>query len=400
MNLSVTPINGNGFVYILSNPAFEGTHKIGLTTRSLAERLRELNNTSVPEDFKLEKAFEIQEKHLRDVESRAHQILRRKEKHYRKEYFLASLEECVEAVQDAIYHVSGSYAQELVGKAKERAAEAERLAAIRRRNEERRLSILQSENAQIDQRRKLLIEELRKDNPGRKWGWFILTVIILVLYSYSISTRKVYDADQDATSGLYLFLGIIGAFSFLRVDEKKVVEKAAEKLPYKTLSEIPEITEPNDQPINIKPAQNIPNEQGTILLCQSCGKKNRVISSGKIGIFKCKACGSILCKDAFENQKKKEPVGNSSGQFSAYMNNNRSNEKSPAINRPAINRNDAYAGQFINHPSPHPIVHPATSFNNTDYISASVKWCDRCDYRLDTSLGNSVTCKKCGKEFQ
>jgi hypothetical protein len=43
-----------GFVYVLSNPAFPGLLKIGFTTRSIEERIAELNcSTSVPAPFEV-----------------------------------------------------------------------------------------------------------------------------------------------------------------------------------------------------------------------------------------------------------------------------------------------------------------------------------------------------------
>jgi hypothetical protein len=43
-----------GFVYVLSNPAFPGLLKIGFTTRSVEQRITELNaSTSVPAPFEL-----------------------------------------------------------------------------------------------------------------------------------------------------------------------------------------------------------------------------------------------------------------------------------------------------------------------------------------------------------
>ena len=55
----------NGYIYCLSNPAFEGLYKIGFTTTSISQRLSQLNNTSVPFNFKCEfykKVFNCREK--------------------------------------------------------------------------------------------------------------------------------------------------------------------------------------------------------------------------------------------------------------------------------------------------------------------------------------------------
>ncbi|GEM78512.1 hypothetical protein VSU01S_07570 [Vibrio superstes NBRC 103154] len=48
----------NEWVYILSNPAMPGLIKIGMTTRSVEERVRELNrSTSAPASFTIERKF-------------------------------------------------------------------------------------------------------------------------------------------------------------------------------------------------------------------------------------------------------------------------------------------------------------------------------------------------------
>jgi hypothetical protein len=44
----------SGYVYILSNPCMPGIVKIGMTTRSVAQRVNELWQTGVPEPFKVE----------------------------------------------------------------------------------------------------------------------------------------------------------------------------------------------------------------------------------------------------------------------------------------------------------------------------------------------------------
>lgn len=54
--ISISPING--YVYILSNPCMPSLIKIGFTTRSIDERMAELNSsTGVPESFILEATF-------------------------------------------------------------------------------------------------------------------------------------------------------------------------------------------------------------------------------------------------------------------------------------------------------------------------------------------------------
>ncbi|NWH06885.1 GIY-YIG nuclease family protein [Desulfobacter latus] len=54
--VDISPING--YIYILSNPSMPDLLKIGFTTRSVDERIAELNSsTGVPENFVLEAYF-------------------------------------------------------------------------------------------------------------------------------------------------------------------------------------------------------------------------------------------------------------------------------------------------------------------------------------------------------
>lgn len=100
------PLKGNGFIYILSNPSLkEGLFKIGRTSKPLADRLRDLNNTSTADDFRVERVFEIQGRYLNEVEAKAHQCLKRMDKHKSREFFSASLAECESAVMAAINQV-------------------------------------------------------------------------------------------------------------------------------------------------------------------------------------------------------------------------------------------------------------------------------------------------------
>lgn len=52
-NLNVVETSTEGNVYILTNPAMPGLVKIGKTSRTVEERLRELNSTGVPMPFEI-----------------------------------------------------------------------------------------------------------------------------------------------------------------------------------------------------------------------------------------------------------------------------------------------------------------------------------------------------------
>lgn len=175
MNFRQEPKEDHGFIYILSNPSMPGVYKVGLTTNSLHQRTQNLNNSSIPKDFIPEKIFEIPEKHLRKVEKTAHNKLKSKGYHFGKEYFEASLDECLLAVQDSIYEITRIESVELVGQAKER----ERLEGIkrdnerrRRENEERERRELQEKiaqaNAQIEIQRTAYIKQLDDEESSKE----------------------------------------------------------------------------------------------------------------------------------------------------------------------------------------------------------------------------------------
>ena len=109
---NVLPIRGNGFVYILSNPSFkQGIYKIGITTGTISDRIRRLNNTSTPSGFTVERLFEVRRKHLEAVERSAHLYLSSRQRHVGREFFDASLAECEAAIESAIQSIRETVAE-------------------------------------------------------------------------------------------------------------------------------------------------------------------------------------------------------------------------------------------------------------------------------------------------
>jgi hypothetical protein len=89
-------------LYILSNPAMPGLLKIGLTTRSVPERLQELSGaTGVPSPFMVEAYFESSDP--QEHESTVHRKLHR-HRVAGKEFFRVGLDEAV----DCLRAVTGS----------------------------------------------------------------------------------------------------------------------------------------------------------------------------------------------------------------------------------------------------------------------------------------------------
>lgn len=165
--------------------------KVGITTNSVRQRIHELNTTGVPKPFRAEKIFEVDARYLRVVEQLAHSKLKQKDLHHGKEFFEGRIEDCIEAVEDAIFEHTHSHSQELVGKAAQRAAEEDR-----RREEERarveseriqselRKSRLRTANIEIDAARIKYKEQLKREEKDsepflERYAWTPVGLVVL-----------------------------------------------------------------------------------------------------------------------------------------------------------------------------------------------------------------------------
>jgi hypothetical protein len=80
-----------------------GVFKVGRTSRSVAERLSELNSsTSIPTKFIAEYSVEVNAADSIKVEQRTHAILRYNGFHHGKEYFKCDIQACKDAIIAAI----------------------------------------------------------------------------------------------------------------------------------------------------------------------------------------------------------------------------------------------------------------------------------------------------------
>ena len=105
-NPDVTGAVGTAYIYILSNPSMPGIYKIGFTTKTVKDRVCQLNaSTSIPTPFSIEESYEIEAGIELAVETRAHQLLKTIGKHKGKEFFEAELELCKGVVHQAIADV-------------------------------------------------------------------------------------------------------------------------------------------------------------------------------------------------------------------------------------------------------------------------------------------------------
>jgi len=88
-----------GVIYILSNPSMEGLVKIGYTTKTLQERLGELNSaTGIPTDFVVEAFFELEQPE--EFERLIHKSLRKHRIRKQREFFKLEKREAIRIVRD------------------------------------------------------------------------------------------------------------------------------------------------------------------------------------------------------------------------------------------------------------------------------------------------------------
>lgn len=199
-----------GFIYILSNPSMKGVLKVGMTTKSVRERVSELNTTGVPRSFVIEKTFEVDQSFLNEVERTAHKILKGQRKHHGKEFFKCDLDTCKAAVEDAIYQVTGSSPSD---QARERAAQKEfrdQQINLARAAEEKRRADLQAENMRINQLRESHINylKIKEGTSGDEMNWLLPLVLLafggigvllmLVAYGFLFYSKAKRDERYEA----------------------------------------------------------------------------------------------------------------------------------------------------------------------------------------------------------
>ncbi|MGE9292583.1 MAG: SUMF1/EgtB/PvdO family nonheme iron enzyme, partial [Puniceicoccales bacterium] len=89
-----------GHIYILSNPAMTGLLKIGVTERTVQERVTELNSTGVPLPFEIEAVFDSANP-LED-ELKVHQTLKSCRLNNNREFFSLDLKSAVHRITDCL----------------------------------------------------------------------------------------------------------------------------------------------------------------------------------------------------------------------------------------------------------------------------------------------------------
>lgn len=155
-----------GFIYILSNEATPNDYKVGLTRNTVEHRVRQLSSsTAISLPYVAQKVFRVRSDDLHPIEQRAHKKLKVLGLHRGKEYFNATLKQCVEAVEEAIFEVTGTTTPELIGQAKERLLVAAEKAAEENERKQRHLKTTQHVSEQVEKLRINYVAKAIRNKP-------------------------------------------------------------------------------------------------------------------------------------------------------------------------------------------------------------------------------------------
>lgn len=86
------------YVYIISNPSYDGLLKVGYTTREPEVRIRELFSTGVPTPFEIEKIIVVPSGTGKEIEGLIHQELDEYRVNSRREFFKIEVDDVVKAL--------------------------------------------------------------------------------------------------------------------------------------------------------------------------------------------------------------------------------------------------------------------------------------------------------------
>lgn len=198
-------------VYILTNRSMPGLCKVGYTDRSVNERISELNaSTSIPTKFEVEYFVELEDGSAHRVEKRSHSILHKKGFHHGKEYFQCSVNDCKDAVAEAIASTGSTvlYAKD-AEETRRRVLEAERKRAeekLRYEAEQAREAVFVEKERQIRSSYDSRLENYA--NPGDFWKWWLGCGLLSVI-AFPVILPKAKDGAIFFGSA---FFSLVAAF--------------------------------------------------------------------------------------------------------------------------------------------------------------------------------------------
>jgi hypothetical protein len=169
INLTKEPDMGNGFIYVLSHPQMVNLYKIGATHTNMAECISSLNETGLPKSYIAERIYEIDARHLREIELEINKQLTRTGQ-FNQKFFDGELDKCIEIVEDAIFQITNDLSNELIKDAINRSLEKLRLEEVEKNQllelqELRKIEAekirfrLETANEMMDQRREQWLKD-------------------------------------------------------------------------------------------------------------------------------------------------------------------------------------------------------------------------------------------------
>ena len=93
-NVRLKILSKTGYIYFLTNPSYEGLLKIGVTSRTIQERLSELRTTGVPAPFHCVALFQVGDP--KGTELHVHRALKDYRESSDREFFRISLKAALE----------------------------------------------------------------------------------------------------------------------------------------------------------------------------------------------------------------------------------------------------------------------------------------------------------------
>ena len=175
-----------GFVYIMSNPAFPNLIKIGKSSKDpTTDRVNELNQTGVPEPFKVEYyAFVEDQGHL---EQKIHEFYRSQRPNKNREFFSV---DCAEAI-NTIRNMAGNSSQIKYEQVFFASREEIELARIEQEKEQRRQEEYQAiikeqnEKAELDRinkaRQLAAQEEYEEQKRKSSLGYYFVSFLLMII---------------------------------------------------------------------------------------------------------------------------------------------------------------------------------------------------------------------------
>lgn len=206
----------NGFIYIMSNPAFRDRIKIGQSERDPSSfRKNELYSTSTPEPFKVEYTAFVE--NYKEVEKKIHRVFDKQRPNKDREFFYVSIAEAILAIRE---NSKVKYEEVFYKSPQEILKEEIRREEARKRQEEKIEKEL--EEKKIHEQRQLEIRRLQeKEDEIKLWCNQLYETLYFNVFqnefkkiypSVKIKSNKAYSRANPDLLKLVILYFVIGTF--------------------------------------------------------------------------------------------------------------------------------------------------------------------------------------------